>query len=230
MEIFFRIIYNLYQQIKSCVILNDSVSAFFSSSCGPRQGENLSPVLFSIFLNDLETHLQSNGNSGIEMECCTEDLYFFTKLVVLLYADDTVLLADSPENLQKYLDDFVQYCNNWKLKINYEKTKIVIFGTRKLDKHAFYMDGNIIEIVNNYKYLGVLLSNNGSFLNARKSIHYKANKAMHLLYMRINNLDLPIDLQLKLFDSTILPIMAARFGGMKICKCLSEYIILFYGQ
>ena len=69
------------------------------------------------------------------------------------------------------------------------------------------MDGNVIEIVNNYRYLGVLLSNNGSFLNARKSIHDKANKAMHLLYMRINNLDLPIDLQLKLFDSTILPIM-----------------------
>ena len=204
---FFRIIYNLYQQIKSCVILNDSVSAFFTSRCGLRQGENLSPVLFFIFLNDLETHLQSNGNSGIEMECCTDDLYFFTKLVVLLYADDTVLLADSPGNLQKCLDDFVQYCNNWKLKINYEKTKIVIFGTRKLDKYAFYMDGNVIEIVNNYRYLGVLLSNNGSFLNARKSIHDKANKAMHLLYMRINNLDLPIDLQLKLFDSTILPIM-----------------------
>ena len=69
------------------------------------------------------------------------------------------------------------------------------------------MDGNVIEMVNNYRYIGVLLSNNGSFLNARKSIHDKANKAMHLLYMRINNLDLPIDLQLKLFDSTILPIM-----------------------
>lgn len=203
----FRVIYNLYQNIKSCVILNDSISAFFVSSCGLRQGENLSPVLFSIFLNDLETHLQSNGNPGVELEYSTDDLYIFTKLVVLLYADDTVLLADSPEHLQKSLDDFVHYCKNWKLNINYEKTKIVIFGSRKLDQHVFRMEGNKIEIVKSYRYLGVLLSNNGSFLNARKSIYDKANKAMHLLYMRINNLDLPLDLQLKLFDSTILPII-----------------------
>lgn len=95
----------------------------------------------------------------------------------------------------------------WKLNINYDKTKIVIFGARKIDKYCFKMEGNVIEIVKSYKYLGVLLSNNGSFLNARKSIYEKANKAMHLLYKRIYNLNLPLDLQLKLFDSTIIPII-----------------------
>ena len=69
------------------------------------------------------------------------------------------------------------------------------------------MDGNEIESVTDYQYLGVVMSNNGSFLNARKNVYEKANKAMHLLYKRINNLNLPLDLQLKLFDSTILPIM-----------------------
>lgn len=69
------------------------------------------------------------------------------------------------------------------------------------------MDNNIIETVKSYKYLGVLMSSNGSFLNARKCIYEKANKAMHLLHKRIQNLSLPLDLQLKLFDSTILPII-----------------------
>ena len=79
--------------------------------------------------------------------------------------------------------------------------------SRKTDKHEFTMEENIIEVVQSYKYLGVLMSNNGSLLNARKCIFKTANKAVHLLYKWINNLNLPLDLQLKLLDSTILPII-----------------------
>ena len=43
---FFKVIYNMYYDIKSCRSLNGDVSAFFASSCGVRQSENLSPVLF----------------------------------------------------------------------------------------------------------------------------------------------------------------------------------------
>ena len=204
---FFRVIYNLYQNIKSCISLKESNSSFFESCIGLRQGENLSPVLFSIFLNDLENYLQSNNTAGVEFEFLNEDIYFYIKFVVLLYADDTVLLCDSPDDLQKCLNDFIAYCRIWKLNINYDKTKIVIFGSRKIDKHVFKMDNNIIEIVKSYKYLGVIMTSNGSFLNARKCIYEKASKAMHLLHKRIQNLNLPLDLQLKLFDSTILPII-----------------------
>ena len=114
----FQVIFNLYQNIKSCITLDNSNSAFFESFIGLRQGENLSPVLFAIFLNDLEAFLESNFNSGIEIECNTDEIYVLTRLVVLLYADDTVLLADSPENLQKCLNDFMTYCTDWKLNIN----------------------------------------------------------------------------------------------------------------
>ena len=41
----------------------------------------------------------------------------------------------------------------------------------------------------------------------RKHIAAQARKALYLLYSRINNLNLPVDLQLKLFDSTVLPIL-----------------------
>ena len=46
---FFNVIHNLYLNIKSCISLNNEKSAFFDSHCGVRQGENLSPVLFSLF-------------------------------------------------------------------------------------------------------------------------------------------------------------------------------------
>lgn len=87
------------------------------------------------------------------------------------------------------------------------KTKIIIFGTNKPDRYKFFFKDEPIEIVKEFKYLGILFFSSGSFLCARKSIASQAKKAMHLLYTRIFNLDLPIDLQIKLFDQTIVPIL-----------------------
>ena len=60
-----RVIYNMYYDIKSCISLNGSNSPFFASSSGVRQGENLSPVLFAIYLNDLwRVHVTSLTTSS----------------------------------------------------------------------------------------------------------------------------------------------------------------------
>lgn len=72
---------------------------------------------------------------------------------------------------------------------------------------SFTLGGQNIEIKDSYKYLGVIFSKSGSFLNARKHIAEQARKAMQLLFIRSNNLDLPLYLQIKLFDNTILPIL-----------------------
>ena len=52
-ESYFRVIYNMYSEIKSCVSAKNDISGFFISNIGVRQGVNLSPILFSIYLNDL---------------------------------------------------------------------------------------------------------------------------------------------------------------------------------
>lgn len=46
----FKIIHSLYAHVKSSVRIGNLKSASFSSNIGVRQGENLSPVLFSLFL------------------------------------------------------------------------------------------------------------------------------------------------------------------------------------
>ena len=73
-----------------------------------------------------------------------------------------------------------------------------------------------------YKYLGTVFSKSGTFLHARKHVTEQAMKAMYLLNMRIKNFDLPIDLQLKLFDNTILPILTygCEVFGFEDCKML----------
>ena len=219
-----RVIYNMYYDIKSCVSLNGENSTFFASACGVRQGENLSPVLFSIYLNDLESFLDRT-DLGMQFGCFNNELAVYFRMIVLLYADDTVVLADSAIALQNYLDRFHEYCTTWKLAININKTKVVVFGARKTDNMEFRLGNKTIEIVDKYKYLGVFFSRSRSFLNCRKHVVEQARKAMHLLFCRINNLHLPVDLQLQLFDNTIVPILtyACEIWGFE-CLDLIENV------
>lgn len=204
---FLQVIKNLYSNVKSCVSINNELSPFFGSYCGVRQGENLSPVLFSLYLNDLEAYLFERQNVGVTIDIDSEEFFIFLKLIVLLYADDTVILADTAESFQQTLNDFYEYCQLWKLNVNIDKTKVIVFGSRIKRHFQFKLGPNILEIVDSYKYLGIFFSKTGSFLMARKHIAEQARKALYYLYTRINNLNLPIDLQIKLFDHTILPIL-----------------------
>ena len=103
---------------------------------------------------------------------------------------------------------FSEYCKNWKLKINIEKTKVVIFGNYiRIRNVIVFIDGQRIEIVKEFKYLGALFTKNGRFVQHIKSLSNVACKAMYLLRKRIINLHLPVDCQLKPFDQTITPIL-----------------------
>ena len=131
------------------------------------------------------------------------------RLLVLMYADDTIILANSKENLQMALDALKLYCNTWKLEINCSKTKITIFSNRRANptNFNFKYGNNIIEVVDWYKYLGVILNYNGSFNLAIDNLRTQASRAMFSLISKSRRLRLPIDIQLDLFDKTVLPIL-----------------------
>lgn len=83
----------------------------------------------------------------------------------------------------------------------------MIFGARNTHGFDFKLGSNNISIIKEFKYLGVVFSNNRNFFKAIKHNVEHARKAMHLLYKRIQNLHIPIDLQIQLFHHTILPIL-----------------------
>ena len=160
----FKIIYNMYDKAKSCVKSNNTLSDFFVSHTGVRQGENLSPVLFSLFLNDL-CNFMSNKYSGLQLltDSVThllsdDDVEVYFKLYLLLYADDTVILAENPQELQLAINAMSDYCNLWGLKVNTAKTKVVIFWKNKRglrNDPNFLFEGSILQIVDHFSYLGV---------------------------------------------------------------------------
>lgn len=160
----------------------------------------MSPVLFALFLNDLESFLHSNNCYDLNLKFDSDDLYIYLQLFVLLYADVTVIFSVDETSFQKNLNKFYEYTKMWHLDINYDKTKILIFGTGSDDRFDFKMGINKISVCKEFKYLGVFfLTKSRSFCRAKKHNYDQAKKAMHLLYKRIRNLNLSIDLQLQLF-------------------------------
>ena len=96
----------MYANIKSCVPFNGKSSDFFECRNGLTQGENLSPILFSMFLNDLESFLLNENNFGLNI--FDESIQIFFRLDVLLYADDTVYLQKVKKNYSSCLMNFNQ--------------------------------------------------------------------------------------------------------------------------
>ena len=150
--------------------LNNYVSDMFDCQNGLREGEILSPLLFSLYVNDLCTFLEDNSCKGITL-CNENDVLFHVRMLLLMYADDTVLFASNAKDLQYSLDTYSKYCKTWKLDVNVSKTKIMCFG-RKV-RHVFYFNGEVVEKVDGFKYLGVTFTRNGRFIQALKTISTK---------------------------------------------------------
>lgn len=204
----YQVIQNMYANIKSNISTHDGSTAYFPCFSGVRQGENLSPFLSNLYLNDLEQYLDLKGAQGIPCETLDDQLHVYLKVLILLYADDTVILSDNNNDLQEALNIFEQYCEEWKLTVNIEKTKVLIFANGRLSKHdKFFFKGKTLEIVAEYKYLGIFFSRSGSFMKTKKYLSKQANKAMFSLLRKTRQLNLPISMQIDLFNKTIKPIL-----------------------
>ena len=82
---------------------------------------------------------------------------------MLLYADDIVIFADSADDLQNSLDILYDYCQKWRLKINIEKSKVMIFRKGgRLERNTLFKYGDTeLEIVSKYTYLGIVFTTGG---------------------------------------------------------------------
>ena len=197
-----NVIKSMYECVKSKVKCNNVLSEEFMCTLGVRQGECLSPFLFSMFLNDIEEELIQKGVEGINIG--------YLNLAILLYADDIILFANSSDALQHSLNVLEEYCLRWKLTVNTEKTKVMIFsnGGRTPSNLVFKYSNNVLEIVRQFKYLGCIFTSGGSFNEMQKNMAGQGLKAIFKLnnYM-FHFTSLSPKHSLDLFDKLISPIL-----------------------
>ena len=91
---------NIYARTTSCIRINYKLTEWFDCKSGVRQGDCLSPTIFSLFINDLVSEIKGLG-LGIDLNG--------TNISFLLYADDICFLAKSETDLQTILDTL----HNW---------------------------------------------------------------------------------------------------------------------
>lgn len=132
----------------------------------------------------------------------------YIKLLLILYADDTVIFADNEISLQKALDGLESYCKLWKLNVNCSKTKILVFcGKKPTYKYPFKLNNQLLEHVYSYKYLGITFNFNGKFNNGIKELKDQGRRAMFSLLQKSRHLHLDISVQIELFNSLVGPIL-----------------------
>ena len=132
------------------------------------------------------------------------------ELIVLMYADDISSFADTVLHLQRQIDKICSFCKCVKMKINRRKTKIVVFRNwgclKKCEKWTY--DGNLIEVVSFYKYLGIYMTPKLSWSKTWENATSQAQKAIACIfrYQKTFGLFAPQDI-FKLFDSIVCPIL-----------------------
>ena len=89
----------------------------------PRQGCNLSPYLFNLYVNDMNLILDKADISPVSLNK--------SNVSSLMYVDDLLILTRSESGMQKALDVLDVYCHKWHLVVNINKTKMIVFNKRK---------------------------------------------------------------------------------------------------
>ena len=141
----------LYSNMECSVRLNGNMTDWFNVDSGLKEGCILSSIMFNIYVNSLIDDINAL-NIGIDIDN--------EKLAILLYADDVVLLAENEKDLQKMLDVLNFWCKNNALYVNVNESKIMHFRNPSVPRTDFNLtiNGNSMECVNCYQYLGLLLT------------------------------------------------------------------------
>ena len=191
-----KALFAMYQSVKSCVRYKGVCSNFFNTDTGVKQGDPLSPVLFIFFINDI---IENTSDHNDDILTINEINTF-----ILMYADDAVFFSKSAQTLQNMLNKLHSYSNEWGLKINTDKTKIMIFekGFPSEDVHIYYNDIEL-EVVDSLKYLGIMFYKNGSWNRTQKCLAEYGSFALYNLYKLFQDMHLNVNEKFKLFDCLV---------------------------
>ena len=117
---------------------NGLLSERFKCFISVKQGDNISSVLLTIFLYDIKHYISDHcqGLQTLNKHIAeTQHNNTYDKIGnILLYAVGTLLMAESPADLQMALNNLKDYCKLWQMEVNTQKTKLVIFSRGKIRK------------------------------------------------------------------------------------------------
>ena len=157
---------------------------FFACYPGVRRCENMFPLLFPLFLNDLEEYificrcLPLNVHVSFSRWRYINNVYDAFRSVI--YADDTSLVSETMEGLEQALRSFHSYCYHDKWNVNIEKTNVMVFGRGTAKAMDVFPVGDEIHLITNFKCLGGA-TKLGNLAKCKTNSCHKVSKPMFSL-------------------------------------------------
>ena len=212
------LIEELYNNATSSVYLDGDIGEWFRTTVGVRQGCLLSPTLFNIFLERIMTDALEDHQSTVSIGGrCVSNLRF---------ADDIDGLAGSQEELAELIRRFDESCSAYGMEISAEKTKVMTNVHVKDLQTQFRVRDSVLEIVNQFIYLGALVTDNGS----RKEIlsrMAKAQSALSKLKIIWNDKNISVCSKIRLLRSLVISIFLYACESWTLDAYLQQRIASF---
>ena len=202
---------SMYWQPSLVLKLGNQQQQPFVSTRGVKQGDPLSPLLFSIFFDRVEQWFEQRmeGRDGVRLAG--------RLLRLLLYADDLVLLAKDRIQLQSMLGLLAEFCEEFDLEVNVEKTCVVAFGAwnsrGRRRPSVFAMKGRDgsrqqVSVVPQFRYLGVVFHESRGVEAGGDALTVAARRAMWSLLSRCANSGIDsLGMKTHLFGGMVAPIL-----------------------
>jgi hypothetical protein len=148
-----RLIRNLYHNQKVTIRIGEEESDPAIVGRGVRQGCIISPLLFSIYTEALMIEALEDIDEGVKVGG--------QQIKEIRFADDQAILASSEEGLQKLMEKLQATVGKYDMKMNIKKTKVMRVSRSGKDPISLVVDGNSIEQVTSFKYLGSIITSDG---------------------------------------------------------------------
>ena len=156
----------LYNNSTSKVLVEGKLSNEFKTNTGVLQGDVLAPFIFIIVIDYVMAN--SEGDFGFITHPKEGSRKPLKRLNDLDYADDIALLEQTIEQAQLQLTATSNKANEVGLEINVEKTKTMIFNPPPGPQQALTLNGENIEVVSDFKYLGSMMASSERDIKIRK--------------------------------------------------------------
>src|SRR6478609_5379878 len=156
-----RMISELYMNQEAVVRIAGGESDSGIIGRGVRQGCPLSPLLFSIYTEMMTKEALENVEEGIRVG---GELFKDVK-----YADDQGMVANTEAGLQSLMDSLNTTAKHCDMKIDIKKTKAMVVLRSGGERVNITVDGQSVEQVSKFSYLGSLISEDGRYLDVVKT-------------------------------------------------------------
>ena len=147
------LIRSLYDRATSAVFFSNNIGEWFRTTVGVRQGCLLSPTLFNIFLERIMSDALEDHEGTISING--------RRITNLRFADDIDGLAGSEEELANLVERLDKTSTSYGMQISAEKTKLMTSNTSGITT-KIEIGGQSLETVSSFKYLGAIVSVEGS--------------------------------------------------------------------